>query len=488
MKRNYFLFFPLLVFMTFNWSCKKFLEVQPPDRLSDNSFWKTKGDVESAVADAYGFIFDLITDGPYHFANGEMRAGEFDGNWVTCFNAVAANDLNNYVAMNDPTRYKMVNLSDWYSFYQSIAACNIDLERIPTVDALSESEKRRYLAEVRFVRAFTYFYISRIYGDVPLYTKAYDSRPLPRTPMIEVLQFCLDELKAIEDDLPWQYDDPAQWGVRAARGAVYALIANVNMWMAGFDHANQSKYWNATAEAVQALVNSNTFELLPVEDFKKLFKGRTRESLFEFSVNANYGSQTKYVTVGQWTQHEPLVRYGSTSDCFYIGDFMKRLFPQNEADKRRDLWFYQPYINNTTFMFLKFSNVVDPVNFLYDDNLIIFRYGGILLLGAEAMANLGKNTEAISLLNKIRSRAGAKSYDPADGDLKNFIFWERQRELIGEGFRWYDLIRTGRVMDMNECKNWLTPDQFARGAWTWPIDPKARINNPNIVLNSYWIK
>ncbi|MET6998408.1 RagB/SusD family nutrient uptake outer membrane protein [Chitinophaga defluvii] len=468
-------------------SCKSFLDVKPIDRLSDNSFWNTKQDVESAVADTYGAIFDLITNGPYNFANGDLRAGEvsWDGERIVCFEAVGENDLGNATRMGNPERYVMLKLSDWYPFFQSIAACNIDIERIPQVKALSAADSKQYLAEVRFVRAFTYFYISRLYGDVPLYTKAYDKDPLPRTPMLKVLQFCLEELEAIKEDLPWQYDDPAKWGVRAARGAVYALIANVNMWMAGFDKANEQQYWKATVEAVQEVVNSGKFGLLPIEDFHTLFKGRTKESLFEFSVNANYGATTKYVTPGQWMTHEPVIVY-SYSWAWFKGDFMKKLFPPDKADRRRDLWFYLPYASTIQTMFLKYSNVSDPVNWFFDDNLMMFRYGGLLLLGAEAMADMGMNNQAITLLNLVRKRAGAKLYEASDGDLKDFIFSELQRELVGEGSRWYDLVRTGRVMDPNQCANSLTPEQFSRGAWTWPIDPKARVNNPNITLNSYW--
>lgn len=487
MKRTIYISLIMMVLLTTG-SCKKFLEVSPPDRMSDAAFWKTKGDVESSIANAYGFIFDILTNGPYVPCNGDIRAGEFNPNGFDVFAAVAAQDLTNNSRL---IRYNMNKLSDWYPFYQSIAACNINLVRVPGVKALSATEIKQYEAELRFVRAFTYFYISRIYGDVPLYVEAYDQRPLPRTPMIDVLKFCLAEMDAVKDDLPWQYEEPSKWGVRAARGAVYALIANVNMWAAGFDKANQQQYWKNAAAAIKSIYDSNAFELLAVEDFRKIFKGRTKESLFEFSVNANYGTTTRYVSIGQWTLHSPLVLNYANSDCYFDADYLKRIFPIDATDKRRDLWFFSPYANNTSAMFVKYSNVVNKVSetaWLLDDDLIIFRYGGELLLGAEALANLGQDAEAIKLLNVVRKRAGAPNYSGGGDALKDFIFLERQRELIGEGVRWYDLVRTGRVTDPTQCKSWLTPEQFTRGGWTWPIDGKARNNNPNITLNTYWIK
>lgn len=489
MKRTIYISLITMLLLTTG-SCKKFLDVSPPDRMSDAAFWQTKGDVESAIANAYGFIFDILTNGPYVPGNGDIRAGEFTpSSYFDVFAAVAAQDLTNNSRLS---AYNMKGLSDWYPFYQSIAACNINLVRVPEVKALSAAEIKQYEAELRFVRAFTYFYISRIYGDVPLYVEAYDQRPLPRTPMVEVLKFCLSEMDAIKDDLPWQYDEPSKWGVRAARGAVYALIANVNMWAAGFDKANQQQYWRNAATAIQTMHDSKVFGLLQIEDFRKIFKGRTKESLFEFSVNANYGTTTRYVSIGQWTLHSPLVFNYSSSDCWFDADYLKKIFPLDQPDKRLEQWFFSPYANNTSAMFVKYSNVVNMAtasSWLLDDDLIMFRYGGELLLGAEALANLGKEAEAIAMLNEVRLRAGAMVYNGRGGDaLKDFIFLERQRELIGEGVRWYDLVRTGRVMDPTQCKSSLTPEQFARGGWTWPIDARARNFNPNITLNTYWTK
>ncbi|WP_298707516.1 RagB/SusD family nutrient uptake outer membrane protein [Chitinophaga sp.] len=478
----------ILAFIIGLTACKNLLDVEPVDRLGANSFWKTRQDVESAVADAYGFIYDKLTYGPYHNVNGDIRAGEFDGTWVVAFKAVAENDLANRARVSDPTRYYVHLLDDWYPFYQAIAACNIAIDRIPEVPGISENERQQFLAEVRFVRAFTYFYIVRIYGDVPLYTQAYDPEARPRTKFSEVLKFCTEELEAVKDNLPWQYEDPTNWGVRASRASALALIAHCNMWMAGFDAGNAEAYNKKAAEAALAVKQSGYFELLPIEDFKRIFKGRTKESIFEFSVNKNYGQETKYVSLGQWTTHDPVVNYGANSDCFYEADFLERMYPAALPDKRRDLWFYLPYINNTTAMFLKYSNVTDVNNYLFDDNMIIFRYSDVLLLGAEALANTGRNGEAIALLDEVRERAGANPYNAATENLKDAIFNERQKELIGEGMRWYDLVRTGRVKDPAQCKNYLTEEQFNQGAWTWPIASKAQINNPNIVLNNYWIK
>src|SRR5690606_35286450 len=72
------------------------------------------------------------------------------------------------------------------------------------------------------------------------------------------------------------------------------------------------------------------------------------------------------------------------------------------------------------------------------------------------------------------------------GPLQNFIFSERCRERIGEAHRYFDLIRTRRIMNSGWTRTPMNIDQYNRRAWTWPLHESARIYNPQIVLNEYW--
>ncbi|MCH5598275.1 RagB/SusD family nutrient uptake outer membrane protein [Niabella ginsengisoli] len=477
-------------------SCKKFLDVAPADRTGSSSFWQTREDVESAVINCYGFVFEKFNDfnSPVIPAVGDMRCGGIGGvvgagQLGLGFKTISNNDLSNTTDLNVPERYNLVDIDDWAPYFESIANCNITLSEIEKMEALTDDEKNRYEAEVKFVRAFTYFYICRLYGDVPFYTEPYDKTPRPRTSFVTIFNTLIAELDAVKDDLPWTPSNTSDLGVRANRASIYTLIAHLNMWVAGFDKANQNKYWQDAAQKCLAVKNSGEFELLPLEETKRIFKGKTKESIFEFELNRNYGNTSRYVNLGQWMTHSPIVNYGANSDLFFSRELMERIYPPDKPDKRRDIWFYLPYVNNQTFMFLKQINVADPAgDWIFEDNLMIFRYADVLLLGAEAFANLNNNTEAISMLNMVRERAGANLFAAGAENLSDAIFWERQKELIGEGHRWYDFVRTGRVLDPNQALTYLTQEEFDRGAWTWPIDAKARINNPEIVLNLYWVR
>jgi hypothetical protein len=120
-------------------------------------------------------------------------------------------------------------------------------------------------------------------------------------------------------------------------------------------------------------------------------------------------------------------------------------------------------------------------------NQIVFRYADALLLYAEALAALGTDdAKACELLNRIRRRAHASEIIASGNDLMDAIFWERNRELIGEGHYYYDLVRTGRVYDRSYCMNPMTRTNFNVGAWTWPIHKNALTNNTLMQQNLFW--
>src|SRR5699024_1138572 len=103
-------------------------------------------------------------------------------------------------------------------------------------------------------------------------------------------------------------------------------------------------------------------------------------------------------------------------------------------------------------------------------------------------AHLNQTGESIELLDSIRHRAGLNDYNGGGGqDLLDAIFLERRRELMGEGWLWYDLVRTTRVLDPNETSDYLRQDEFDKGAWTWPIPPSAINNNPHVKQTIYWL-
>lgn len=480
-------------------SCKKFLTVKPIDTLSGNEFWQSAGDAEKAVNGSYSLLLNkFVGHSSPLYNDADFRPGNW--NWFAKTNlaAIGRNDMTNTAALKSAGD-NVADGSDWTGFYQCIANCNLCINRIPGIKdpAFSETERKSLIAEARFVRDFTYFYMVEMYGDVVLQLDPYDTQLHPRTDMLTVLDTCLADLNGSKDDLPVAYQDPTNRAVRATKGAALTLMANIYMWKAGFDTTHRQTYWQKAADLCKQVMDLGVYKLLPYtqQDYQTIFKGRSEEGIFELSLGENYGN-VYHQLIAQWVLHEPIINSntgvygGQGSEITIKKEFLDQLFPPGQADSRFTIWFDDPYStrNPQSSMFLKFLTVANGSRD-YDANLIFFRYSGLILLRAEALADLGQDGAAIPLLNMVRDRAGAAAYSGGGGQaLQDAIFLEREKELLGEGHRWNDLVRTGRVMDPNWCEDYLTPQEFQLRAWTWPLASSAISNNPLIIQNVYWTR
>jgi len=518
------------------YSCKKFLDITPIDKLTGNNYYQSANDVESNLTDMYGKLFDKYVQTNTAGATGEFRSGEVipssntSGSRLLRYDAALLGGHTRHVdfsgittgpqsiagtAVNDrnllnallpsyngvPNTYNFVTLTSWNAYYQVIQAANILVSKLTGgIPGLTSDQTAKYIAEAKFIRCYCYFTMVRLYGDVVYYTVAYQKDPLARTDMISVVKQCIADLKPSKNDLPAAITDPSLRGVRASRGSVIGLLMNMNMWNAGFDTANKTAYYTETAALGQELMDSQAFRLLPLGEWATVTKGRSEESLFELFTTVNYTSGVQVFSLAPFGEsfiHFPyrLPEYNNrTSPCVFTTEYMRKLYPDIQDD-RLIIWLDNAYDQNAeTFQLKKFAgnsfiDASQPLNNSIPDNtFLIMRYADAILLRAEALAELGQTQPAIDVLNVVRARANAILYPGGanDSNLKDAIFYERSKELMGEGTRYFDLVRTRRILSKAYTDNPLTSDKFSRGGWTWPIDQSALTNNPAMTLNSYW--
>ncbi|GAA4105342.1 RagB/SusD family nutrient uptake outer membrane protein [Mucilaginibacter panaciglaebae] len=528
----------LMVMIASQYSCKKFLDITPIDKLTGNNYYQSANDVETNITDMYGSLFDKYAQTNTAGATGEFRSGEvipssntvgtrqlrldvgqlgghtrlvaFSGT-TTGFQTIPSTAVNDRFLLNalQPSyngvtnQYKFNNLTTWNEYYKVIQQANILVSKLNDgIPGVNAEQTKAYIEEAKFIRCYCYFFMVRLYGDVAYYTTPYQKDPLPRENMVSVVNKCIGDLVSGKADLPWAVTNPSLRGVRASRGAVYGLLMNMYMWNAGFDPSNKLKYYQATEDLGKELEASNAFRLLPEAEWNTVTKGRSEESLFELYTTVNYnGSQVfSYAPFGESFIHFPyrLPEYDwRTSPCVFTAAYMQKLYPDAQ-DHRLNVWFDDPFNQNAeTFQMKKFAgntflDSTNPLNnAIPDATFLIMRYADAILLHAEASAELG-HAEAVSELNIVRGRWSATLYPSAVGDddspkgLKDAIFWERAKELMGEGSHYFDLVRTKRIMSKQYTDNPLTQDKFSRGGWTWPIDQSALTNNPYMTLNAYW--
>ncbi|KIA91894.1 glycan metabolism protein RagB [Pedobacter kyungheensis] len=485
-------------------SCKKFLDVQPLDKLTGNNFFQSKEDVVANIYNLSRIVFGKYNETHFVGATGEYRSGEVlyesQSDLAPAREFVEILGKNNLLFLISGGRpwdfYNFGRITDWTAYYQAIQGANILIAKLDEgIPGVSETEKNSFKAEAAFIRSLSYFTMVRLYGNVVYYTDAFHSAAQPRENFVSVLNKCIADLKTHKNNIAWTYTDPSLKGVRASRGSIVALMMEMNMWNAGFDPNNAQKYYQETADLGKELIASNAYRLLPINEWATVVKGRSDESLFEFYRSINYGDANANIApIADMFLHYPYKRPEYThrvSFAYYRGEYMQKLF-QDGSDKRITSWFNEDiFADNGKFMMLKFaqnsfSTGEEDAN--PDNTFMVFRYGGEILLAAEALADLGEDTESIKLLNMVRDRAQASKYVGGGGSaLKDFIFYERSRELIGEGHHYFDLVRTKRILSNQWSYNVLTADKFSRGAWTWPINSSALNNNPFMVLNEYWV-
>ena len=486
------------------------LQTDSDEKLSGDDFWTegTESDMNAFVNSMYFSLRKAtMQDAAFILFSGDLRCAPIettrdvkDNNWKY-IPALKSNDLNLLrETYSDKKDYRADAIMSWKTFYEVVQQANIMIKEVDMAN-ISDWHKTYYKYESRFVRDLAYFMLVRNFGDVPYYTNAYNETALPRTNMITVLQNISADLQDIinsdpgADILPWNQTAMVNRCVKASRGAALALLMHVNMWLAGFDHSNASAYYQRVVSAGEELVerNGGNFTLLPINQTSAIFRGGSSESIFEIAQNVSYASGNEVFRKEAVFSNQVMFKCfsGQTSpNIYYPYDYMLKVY--NTDDDRLKYWFDEYALSSiqTAKEVTKFNNVdsYGGSNVTSNSgNQIVFRLADAILLYAEALAELGTNdSKACELLNQIRLRANAPVVNYTGDALKDCIYWERVRELIGEGHYFYDLVRTGKLCDGSYCFNPITKGNFNRGAWTWPISKTALDNNTHIQLNLYW--
>lgn len=348
----------------------------------------------------------------------------------------------------------VLNQDNYYSqnlytlLYQGVRNCNNAISVIPKAP-INDALKSRIVGEAKFLRAYYYFELVKIYGDCVLYTGLPTSDQLiPRSPAKDVYAQIVLDLKDAAAALPEKGTYSSQDIGRATKGAALGLLAKAYLFMEDYPNAE------STANLV---IQSNKYHLLG--NFGDLWKPSnpwSDESLFEigyypdtkFSTGVRATTQTWATSDGGWGW------FGITSNLENAyrneGDSIRRVYTiLKEGDPVAGENRVFPAYNYQHTSGRHFRKLYVPVldrGGLYGNqpfNQIILRYAEILLIYAEAAAFNGHNIEALSALNAVRGRVNlpVKIGLSADG-LKAAIWNERRLELAGERtYRWDDIRR-----------------------------------------------
>ena len=508
MWRNITVFLLLVISCAFS-SCK--LDVDDDEKLPGDKFWNpgSPANVEAYTLSIYQCFRTATTSNGFFLYSGDLRCAPITNlSSSNTYYGLLQNDMKLFKSKADSkeegTSSSFGAIYNWTYMYRVVQSANILLEEIGNVSGLTQEEVDGYKAEGIYLRSLAYFFMVRIFGDVPYYTEAYAASPLPRTPMLTVLKNCVADLQSLLDNdpneraLPWKKKNAK---LRANRGAVLMLMMHINMWLACFDEANALNYYSEVRRLAEMngvwLREGAYYSLQAMEQMSSVFQGNSEEGIFEIAQSITNGEV--FDTDNMWTSNVVYKCLTKTAPVMeYSKEFLKILYPKEETDKRKDFWFEGLQYANTgnilgTFEIVKMLNVdeYDSKVIPNSGNYVVFRLADAILLYAEALEKLGEQDKALEQLNRIRNRAGATPITMVE-NLNDAIYWERVRELIGEGQYFYDLVRTGKLCDANYttftdgsgCR--VKRADFLQGAWTWPIYKGALENNSYISKNLYW--
>ncbi|MBO9572533.1 MAG: RagB/SusD family nutrient uptake outer membrane protein [Chitinophagaceae bacterium] len=499
--------------------CNKQLRQGPIDAPYSQNFWTTQSSVEQAAIAMYGQLraclrasngYGVDYNEPKHFVWGDLTTGLFKvGAGETFVGKYFAAPTTNPAWTFSYHPY-WEKLCDWSNFYQVIALSNLMLQNIPTMPASafdSEATRNKYLAEAYFIRAYCYFYMTRVWGDPVYVSKSYNDvdygkvPAVPRTPEAQVLDSCLQDLTVADGYMNYSGGDP-NLTIRANKGSVEALKAHIFAWKHNYDSAH---YY------CQNVVSKGGYSLEPMSSYKNIWKGKTsKESIFELpmtfnAADFNFNStnpnsdwiEAQFNTFGHFLK-SPLLPNNLRTSCWNIpmdNVVFKTLFGDTTSQdlRLRNILSFQQAGNGDPagYMLLKYTNFAyqnpDTRSHPYiSNNMVLFRLADIILLDAESLASLGRIEDARAQLKLTETRAGITSYTNPP-DIMDEIIAERGREMMGEGSWYYDLIRT------NQKQQWLQfigyPDdrvQPSNGGYYWPLDMTTLFPYDNLLTQNLW--
>lgn len=451
-----------------NLGCKKFVTVPPPvTSLVNTSVYATNSTAASAVTGIF------IT-----MAGNSIGGGNYG---ISVLSGVSADELKlsasspdnilNHSYINALQSRDYSNL--WSDLFNCVYQANSAITGISSSQGVTPSMSQQLIGEAKFIRAFCYFYLVNIYGDVPLVlTVDYKiNATISRSSKGEVYQQIVADLKDAQSLLTNNYVTPGGIStssrVRPNKGAATALLARAYLY--------QQKWSNAEAEAT-TVINDANYNLLT--NLNSVFLATSKEAVWQLErpnngFNTADGATflTTYLNSGGPTGSSPITLQDSLALGFESGDL------------RKSNWTRSLIVGSATYYYpFKYKlNQGTPAT----EYPVILRLSEQYLIRAEARAQQGNISGGQADLNIIRNRVGlSNTSSGTQASLLSAIQKERQFELFTEyGNRWFDLKRTGTIDPVMTLFTPLKGGTWSTTAQLFPIPFTEIQADPNLTQN-----
>jgi len=458
-------------------ACQKDLDQAPISNGSVPAFYQTATDFSQALTSVYsqlrGYPDRILIMSEVRSDNFYAASSQGVRDWDGINNFSTTLSINPYIA------------DTWASDYAAIFRANTLLDQLAANGAVVGTVRPRYEAEAKFIRAFMYFDLVRMFGKVPVIDHALipqDIAKVPRAPVADVYALILSDLQTAIATLPATYGG-SDVG-RATKGAAQGLLALVYLTRSGPTYGINgpglatNEYDKANA-LLDQVIASKTYSLQST--YPKVFAFNNEDNsevLFDIQYIANG-------TLGG--------SYNGTLDTPAYFPFLGLTFAANGVENKQvstdvissyattdtrlafnvQQSFTYANITYTAPLLKKYLDVTAK-GISYSDwglNYIVLRYADILTMKAECILHGAGGTpaDALALVNPLRTRAGQPALTALDMPT---LLAERRREFLGESLRWHDLVREGVVLDVMNA--WINKEDTGNKI--------ARNIGPNMLL------
>jgi tetratricopeptide (TPR) repeat protein len=508
-----FIYFSLVVGLCMS-SCKNDLDVVNPNNPVTEQFWQNENDALLGINAVYSTLHRdrMVLWQWFYYA---VRSDEA---FSISPDAAIPNNMDRFLITD--YNFGRTNLV-YFDNYVGVFRANQVLANVPAIE-MDEGLKARILGEAKFLRAFFYYNLASLYGNVPLILEPSTTTDLPPNATREQVwaQAAQDLTEAVEG-LPISYSG-ADVG-RITKGAANALLAKVYMQQRNYEAALAPLQWLVEGEG------STVYDL--VANYRENFLAATEnniESVFEWQLATNESEYTPEDTeTPNQNYGSPLAQFIAPSNVGFsdaeffrwvVNEFHEDETVNGERDPRLEASFFfdstdvrgpeftmiygqtfaQRYgTDNSRVWLRKFANDAEPgrtgEGFRSANNYRYIRYADVLLMYAETLNALGRTQEAYPHVDRVRQRAGLAPLSEIMPGLSQEAFQEqleheRVTELAGEGHRWNDLDRWG-YFDTQEGINELMQRDPAFANFMLdrhrllPLPQRDVDINPNLVQN-----
>ena len=445
------------------------LNEEPKTFISPDAFFTGYDSYEAAVQGIY-------TNVPSMFQNDCMMIFEMFSDICKEPDASYEQALPTYQNDQRPIFYNTRRF--WSSAYTIVKNANFLLSKIP-----EGSEYNALAAEARFLRAYAYFYLVQVYGDIPLRKapiESYNDIQIPRTSQESVYEFILEDLVYAENNLN---NEAPQTG-RVHKMTATALLAKVYLTMAG-NPINKKEYFTQARDKAVSVINSGRYELL--EDYADVFQKTvyTKESIWEQLYDPQIGGNGMTGITMTAAGFKPILLpsewfIGSFTDGDRRGEWGITKNYKDPSDRTLPTYFQKFAINSVIDNNIATGSVIANYTKPY------LRLAEMYLIAAEAENEINGPEQAYQYVNKIRWRARTdKSKTDLVPDfkglskenLRNAIYLERKKELHLECSTWIDIKRTNTFDRIQDIRPQSLIYPIGLYNQTWPIPDEELISN-----------